>query len=200
MLSDPGKTMANLEDIRRLRGMPQKQRISYKRLAIICVPLVVVTAFIVFFYGFLAETRPEKVVVRVEKHTLSLFTPGNDGRLLENTIEIDSKAGPKEKADIIMGELKKAGSVPQAVSLQEVVTDSDGIMYLNFSKNFVDDMDAAGTLDEITALYSITNSFLASFRYSKKIQLLADWQPIYTAHGVLYTFSPIEFNKQVTED
>ena len=188
----------SLKNIRQLRGLPSEKRINYKKLIIICVPLIILTSFFVYFFKYMADTQPEKQVVRVEKNTISLLYPGNDGKLSEKTIEIDSAATPKDKGGIIIDELKKVGLVPESLSLQEIIIDSEGIIYLNFTKDLL--QGAAGKSDDTGTVYAIINSFLASFRYTKKVQLLVDWKPVYTLRGTVYTYLPIEFNKQVMED
>jgi hypothetical protein len=170
----------SLKDIRQLRGLPSEKRINYKKLIIICIPLIILTSFFVYFFKYMADTQPEKQVVRVEKNTISLLYPGNDGKLSEKTIEIDSAATPKDKGGIIIDELKKVGLVPESLSLQEIIIDNEGIIYLNFTKDLL--QGAAGK------------------SYTKKVQLLVDWKPVYTLRGTVYTYLPIEFNKQVMED
>ena len=187
-----------LKDIRQIRGLPKERRINYKRLAIICLPLIILTAFFVYYFQYMADTQSKKQVVRVEKNTVSLLYPGNDGRLFEKTIEIDSTATPKDKGVTIISELKKAGMVSESLLLQEAVIDNEGVIYLNFTKDLL--QGDTNRNDEIGTVYSIVNSFLASFRYTKKVQLLVDWKPVYTLRGTVYTYLPIEFNKHVMED
>lgn len=186
-----------LRDIRQLRGHPSDRRINYARLAVICLPLVIATFLFVYYFQYMADTEPEKVV-RVERNTLSLLYPGNDGRLSEKIIEIDNTATQKDKGSLIMSELKKAGLVPETLSLQEMIIDNEGIIYLNFTKDLL--QDPAGNNDDTGMVYAIVNSFVASFRYTKKVQFLVDWKPAYTLRGTVYTYLPIEFNKNVMED
>lgn len=146
----------------------------------------------------MADIQPRKQVVRIEKNTVSLLYPGNDGKLFEKTIEIDSAATLKDKGATIISELKNAGLAPENLLLQEVVIDNEGVIYLNFTKDLLQGDTKRN--DEIGTVYSIVNSFLASFRYTKKVQLLVGWKPVYTLRGTVYTYLPIEFNKHVMED
>jgi hypothetical protein len=188
----------NLEGVRNLRGLPQKRRVNYKKLLLICGPLVVATGLFVLFFRYVAPTEPKKQVVRVEKQTISLYVPTDTGKLREMVVENGNSATPKERADRIIEELKNSGLLPRPLSLREMLIDNDGVVYLNFSKDLRLGSEWQG--DEIAAVYSIVNSFLGSFRYTKKVQLLIDWQPVYTLRGVVYTYLPMEFNKQVMED
>ncbi len=191
----------NLKDVENLAAGTSKKRINYKRIALICLPLIVVAALIMLFYEYPADTQSAyPVAVIAERPTISLFIPGGNGILVEKIIEINDAGTHKERADLILGELKKAHCLPEGLLLKELVTDSDGTMYLNFSKDLVSTTHTGNSFDEITAVYSIINSFLASFRDARRVQFLVDWQPIYTLHGIVYTFLPMEFNKQITEE
>lgn len=190
----------NLKDVENLAAGTPKKRINYKRITLVCLPLIIVTASIVVFFKYMAGTPPEKPVVRTEKATVSLFIPGDNGRLVEKAVEINNSGTYKEKADLILGELKKTRCLPEVVMLKELTMDSSGTMYLNFSKDLISSTGAGNSIDEITTVYAITNSFLASFRNARKVRFLVDWQPIHTLHGIVSTFLPIEFNKQITEE
>jgi tRNA A-37 threonylcarbamoyl transferase component Bud32 len=187
-----------LKDIRQLRALPEQRQINYKRLAIICVPLIIVTALLVFFFQYMADSQTKRPVVRVEKNTISLLYSSKDGKLSETIVEIDNTGTLKDKGIAIVGELKKAGLVSEDVALQDLVIDSEGVIYLNFTRDLL--QGTANRVDDIATVYALVNSFLASFRYTKKVQLLVDWKPVYTLRGTVYTYLPMEFNKQVMED
>ena len=186
-----------IKNFRQFRGYLPEKRINYKRLIIICLPLVIATALFVYYFQYVADTQPKKQIVRVERTTVSLLYPGDNGKLIENIVEIDNTATQKDKGSFIINELQKNGLIPGCISLQEMIIDAEGIIYLNFTKDL---QGVAGKNDDVGIVYAIVNSFLASFRYTKKVQLLVDWKPIYTLRGTVYTYLPIEFNKQVMED
>jgi hypothetical protein len=188
----------SIKNFRQFRGHSPEKRINYKRLIIICLPLVIATALFVYYFQYIADTQPKKQIVRLEKTTVSLLYPGYNGKLIENIIEIDNTATQKDKGTFIINELQKNGLVPAGISLQEIIVDAEGIIYLNFTKDLL--QGVAGKNDDVGIVYAIVNSFLASFRYTKKVQLLVDWKPIYTLRGTVYTYLPIEFNKHVMED
>jgi len=188
------------EEIRHHKATPSRTQVNFKRLAIICLPLVVATVFIVLFIDHFSGTNPKPQIVIVEKNTISLFLPTNGGKLVEQTVDIKGTETHKEKGAKILAELKKGGAVPEKLALQELVTDSDGIMYLNFSKDLVTGVPGGGPVGEIATVFSIVNSFLANFRSARKVQILVDWQPVHTLHGIVYTYLPMEFNKTIMED
>ena len=187
-----------LKNIRQPRGLSVEKRISYKRLAVICLPLFIITALIVYYFHYVAETQPTKQVVKTEKNTASLLFPGKDGKFFEKVVEIDNNTTLKDKGATIVSELKKAGLAPEGLLLQEIVIDNEGVIYLNLTKDIL--QGATDKNDDTGIVYAIVNSFLASFRYTKKVQLLVDWKPVYTLRGTVYTYMPIEFNKHVMED
>lgn len=182
---------------RHVREQEPTKRINYKRLALICLPLVIATFVFVYYFRYIADTQPKNQITRIERSTISLIYPGNNGTLSENIIEIDSAATQKDKGNFIINELKTRGLVPEGTSLQEMIIDAEGIIYLNFTKDLL--QGVAGK-DDVGIVYAIVNSFLASFRYTKKVHILVDWKPVYTLRGTVYTYLPIEFNKQVMED
>lgn len=187
-----------IKNFRQFRGYLPEKRINYKRLIIICLPLVIATALFVYYFQYVADIQPKGQIVRVERATVSLLYPGNDGKLIENIVEVDNASTQKDKGAFIINELQKNGLVPGGISLQEMIIDAEGIIYLNFNKDLL--QSVAGKTDDVGMVYTIVNSFLASFRYTKKVQLLVDWKPVYTLRGTVYTYLPIEFNKQVMED
>jgi len=82
--------------------------------------------------------------------------------------------------------------------LNDLVIDSDGILYLNFSKDILEKQTTA--MMEIMKTFSIVNSFLGTFRNANKVQLLVEGQPVYTLNGTVYTYKPLEFNQDLLED
>lgn len=188
-----------LEDIRRLRALPER-RINYKRLGLICAPLVLIAAFFVYYFQYGPDSRVKEKASAPEKITISLLYPGQDGHLAEKTVEIVGSPTQADRANTIMAELKKIGLLSETVMLQEMVIDSDGVIYLNLTKDILLHDDGGVTKDTIALVYGIVNSFLASFRSTKKVQLLVDWKPVYTVGGIVYTYLPLEFNRQVMED
>ncbi|HNQ46116.1 MAG TPA: GerMN domain-containing protein [Syntrophorhabdus sp.] len=185
------------KDLRRLRGYGSAKRVSYKRLAIISLPLLVATFVFVYYFRYMANIQPQRQVIQVEKNTVSLIYTDNNGKLAEDILEIENTATQKDKGDFIINKLKAKGLVPGDVSLQEMIIDSEGIIYLNFTKNLLQGIPGK---DDIELTYAIVNSFLATFRHTNKVFILIDWKPVYTLRGVVYTYLPIEFNKQVMED
>jgi hypothetical protein len=176
-----------------------RRPIPHKKLIILAGVLIIVIAG-----GLLAiQTLTKKnehggQPAPVQKETLVLFYPGSQGMLKKKTVEIGNDVPEKARAEILLAELKKESAVPETLAIRDMATDSEGIMYLNLSHDIK--TDEMGTLDEITTLYSIVNSFLSNFKNSKKIQFLIEGQAFHTLNGLLYTYDPIEFNNNPVEE
>lgn len=191
--------MAKEQEVR-YKGAPERTAVNPKRLVIICGPLVILAVLVLLFIEHFPGTKPTTHISIIERTALSLYLPGDKGNLMEKTVGIKGPETNREKADTILAALKTAGAVPEKLVLHDLVTDSDGIMYLNFSRDLLSTIPGAGPSREIITVFSIVNSFLANFRYTRKVQFLVDWQPVHTLHGVVYTYLPMEFNRTITED
>ena len=109
------------KDLRRLRGYGSAKRVSYKRLAIISLPLLVATFVFVYYFRYMANIQPQRQIIRVEKNTVSLIYTDNNGKLAEDILEIENTATQKDKGDFIINKLKAKGLVPGDVSLQVLI-------------------------------------------------------------------------------
>ncbi|MBA4416305.1 MAG: hypothetical protein C0392_00115 [Syntrophus sp. (in: bacteria)] len=174
-----------------------KKPVPYSRFAILCILLIILGVLIILQTKTLRE-EPGKVIVPEKKEAFSIFIPGNSGKLAKKTFEINVSMPEREKAELIIKTLKKEKAVPEKLSLNEFIIDTDGIIYLNLSQDIKNGM--MSTRNEIHVIYGIVNSFLSCFKDAKKVQLLVNGQALYTIGGQLYTYMPIEFNNQLLED
>jgi spore germination protein GerM len=126
-----------------------------------------------------------------------IFVPGKQGKLVRKTVEVQRQLPDRAKADAIFRELKEGRSIPDRLRLYEMAVGEDGVLYLNLSKEFLDPGTPAR---EVTMVYSLVDSFLASFPRAKRVQLLVEGAPVYTRSGFLYILEPLEFNKELLEE
>jgi len=119
-------------------------------------------------------------------------------KLGRRTLEVRADAPDKERAELIIRELKKEKILPPGVQLREVAVGVDGVLYLNLSRGLMETQ--AGVPSEIVMVYSLVNSFITSFKDTRKVQLLVEGQPANTIRGVVYTYMPLEFNRELLED
>jgi hypothetical protein len=163
-----------------------------------CAVLVAAVAFQWFFWIGEDTSLQQRGSVTAQKEIIRLFSPVSNIRLGNRVLEIRSDMPDKEKADLILRELKKDKVISPGVHLRTVVIGLDGVLYLNLSRNLTE--VNPGAPSEIIMVYSLVNSFASSFRDVRKVQLLLDGEPVYTIGGVVYTYLPLEFNKDLMED
>jgi hypothetical protein len=194
----PKKKIPNIY-IRQYQEHKQKPSLVRKPFVIVLVVIIVLAAgAMAYIYKDMWIKKPQQLVTIVQKETVSVYFPKGQGKLAEKKIDITSNLSDQEKGNLIIRNLKALKSIPEELTLNDLVVDSDGIMYLNFSKNISEKKTTAMT--EILKTFSIVNSFLGSFRNTNKIQFLVEGQPVYTLNGTVYTYKPLEFNQDLLED
>jgi hypothetical protein len=176
-------------------NMPRKYKLI---IGIACAVLVAVVAYQWLYWFREGTNSQQRGAVTAQKETIRLFSPLSSIKLGSRVLEVRSDMPDKEKADLILRELKKDKVISPGVQLRDVAIGLDGVLYLNLSKNLAE--GRPGAPSEITALYSLVNSFASSFKDVRKVQLLLDGEPAYTVGGAIYTYLPLEFNKDLTED
>ena len=134
----------------------------------------------------------------MQKEVLHLFFPLSTSKLGRRALEVRADAPDKERAELILRELKKEKILPSGVQLREIAVGIDGVLYLNLSRGLMETQ--AGVSSEIMMIYSLVNSFITSFKDTRQVQLLFEGQPAYTIRGVVYTYLPLEFNRELLED
>lgn len=178
------------------RKKPPRIRKSFLVLIAIVVPVICAAA--VYLYRDMLFQKPVHPVQIAHTYEIPVYVMGGLGKLEENKIEISDNLSDKQKADLIITNLKQYKAIPSTAELNDMAIGSDGIMYLDFSRQIVEERVSAMT--EILRTFSIVNSFIGSFRGIDKLQLLVEGQPVYTLNGTVYTHKPLEFNKDLLED
>jgi spore germination protein GerM len=185
--------------IRQYQEYKQKPSLVRKPFIIVLAVIIVLAAgAMVYIYKDMWIKKPQQLVTIVQKETVSVYFPKGQGKLAEKKIDITSNLNDQEKGGLIIRNLKALKSIPEELTLNDLVVDSDGILYLNFSKNISEKKTTAMT--EILKTFSIVNSFLGSFRNTNKVQFLVEGQPVYTLNGTVYAYKPLEFNQDLLED
>lgn len=164
---------------------------------IILLAVVVVLAILITGYRLKVALEPKTVFIVSDKQVVSVFFPAQN-KLIEKRLDVRSNISDKEKAEMIINKLKQEKHLTQGFRLYESAIDADGVMYLNVSRDIIDDKPS--TTKEILTVYSIAHSFLATFKEARKVLFIVDGQVLYTLRGTLYTYKPIEFNPDLLED
>lgn len=193
----PKKKMPNIY-VRQYREFENKPKQNKYLIIALIVVIIFAIGALGYQYQDLWMKKPQQITIIVPKETLLVYYPVNGGKLAEKKIDIKNNLSDKEKGDFIIKNLKALKSIPESLTLNELAVDSDNILYLNFSKDITE--GKMSSLAEILKTFSIVNSFLGSFRNAGKVQLLVEGQPSYTLNGTVYTYKPIEFNKDLLED
>jgi hypothetical protein len=177
-----------------------KKRSAVRKPFIIALVVIIVLAAgaIAYIYKDLWIKKPQQLITIVKKETISVYFPTGKGKLVEKKIDIATNLSDKEKGNAIIRNLKAFKAIPEELTMNDLALDSDGILYLNLSKDIA--VKKTATIAEITRIFSIVNSFLGNFRNASKVQLLVEGHPVYTLNGTVYTYKPLEFNQDLLED
>jgi spore germination protein GerM len=149
-----------------------------------------------YLYNLPAASPVRRAAV-AEKGTVSVYFTNEKGRLQRKTVEGAKPLSDKERTEILLRELKEARSIPDRLKVYELAVGEDGVLCLNLSKEF---LDADSPAREVSMVYSIVNSFAASFPGVRSVQLLVEGTPVYTRSGFLYILKPLQFNRELLED
>lgn len=168
-----------------------------KKLDLIFVFAVAIVVLLTV-YDYMKSREPEEKAPQGSMESLYIYIPKGEVKMVEKVLEVKLDTSAKHKADIIINLLKRQKCLSEKLTLYDFASDNDGIMYLNFSKDILDDKISAAR--EITMTYAIVNSFISNFKGIKKIQFLVEGQPAQTINGVISIYKPIEFNKDLLED
>ena len=90
----------------------------------------------------------------------------------------------KERADLILRELKKEKVINPGVQVRDVAIGLDGVLYLNLSKNLAE--VRPGAPSEIVVVYSLVNSFVVKLQGCAQGAAPSGWRA-----GVYYRGSGI---------
>jgi hypothetical protein len=175
-----------------------KNPFSYKQVIVASGLIVVALAGLLLAQKMLKGREVPGLPAAPQKEAVTLFLPTYEGGLTRKTVDTKEGVSGREKADVIMRELRMGNAVPDKLSLHEFSVSNDGVLYLNLSQDIKTGItDAAG---EVTTVFAIVNSFLANFREAKSAQILVEGQALHTINGVVYTYAPMEFNNQLMEE
>ena len=192
------KKMPNIY-IRQYQEFKEKPSLVRKPFVILLGVIIVLAAgAMAYIYRDMWIKKPQQLVTIVQKETVSIYFSTGQSKLIKKEIDITSNLSDKEKGNFIIKSLKTLKGIPEDLTLNDLVIDSEGVLYLNFSKHISEIKTTSMT--EILRTFSIVNSFLGSFRNTNKVQFLIEGQPVYTLNGTVYTYKPLEFNQDLLED
>ena len=103
---------------------------------VLAVIIVLAAGAMAYIYRDMWIKKPQQLVTIVQKETVSIYFPTGQGKLIEKKIDITSNLSDKEKGNFIIRNLKTLKSIPEELTLNDLVVDSDGILYLEFFKRY----------------------------------------------------------------
>jgi hypothetical protein len=165
------------------------------------IGVLIVIAALLALYGYpWFRGIPNKEIVETgpAKESVRLFFSSGRQMLVSRSIEFHSNIQDKARAEAVVEELKKEKSIPEKTKLLDLAFGEEMILYVNLSKGFLEGQ--AASANEVTTIYSLVNSLASAFKEARKVQLLVEGQPFYTVNGVVYTYRPLEFNKDLVEE
>jgi len=162
-----------------------------KRLAILGVLFVVSIVLVIFFLNLGDEVKPKPTTslpsdqvtpsqAPRESVIITLFfTSEDDGLLHREEREIIEESSQDALAKRIVEELFKGSrrgylsSIPPETRLRELFVTSDGVAYVDFSRDITDN-HLSGSSAEISTIYSVVNSLSYNLKSVKKVFILID--------------------------
>ncbi len=175
---------------------PPRVRRSFIVLTVIAVSIVCAAGL--YLYRDILFQKTVHPVPTVHAYEIPVYIIGGPGKLTENRIQVSDNLTEKQKAGLIIADLKTYKIIPSGAELNDMAISADGTMYLDFSSGIIE--THISSMADILKTFSIVNSFIGSFRNIDKVQILVEGQPVYSINGAVYTYKPLEFNKDLLED
>jgi hypothetical protein len=179
--------------------MPAKVKRAGRLLpALLFLLTIAIAVLLAYTYAHFKQGPGRQTVETVPvKQSIRLFFVKDQG-LSSQPFEIAANMSEKATGEAIIEGLKKQKSIPDKTRLLDLAFGNDAIVYINLSKDFTEGQGRQG--NEVTSVYSLVNSLTSAFGEIKKVQLLVEGQAVYTVNGVVHTYLPLEFNKDLVEE
>jgi len=168
-------------------------------IGVACALVILAAGAAGWFYWLTAGSdQQQRGTVATQKEALHVFFPLSKTKLGRRVLEVRAEAPDRERADLILKELKKERAVSPGVQVRDLAIGIDSTLYLNLSRNFTEKQSNGPP--EIVMVYALVNSFVTSFRDVRKVQFLVEGEAPFTVGGLVYAYQPLEFNKDLMED
>ena len=180
----------------------KKSLFSFKKLFFIGLILIIVTVFILnkkqfidkstFIDGFKRLTaHVDKLItpLRTENWKASLYFGGESSDyLIKEFRPVSSVRNPEKMSAVLMKELingpdaKGVRTIPEQTRLLAVDFSNDGLLVVNFSKEFTE-QHPGGSSSEIMTVYSIVNTLTINIKDVKMIRITQEGRTLNTIAG-----------------
>lgn len=165
-----------------------------KILIILALLLIVPLAYLIAFKKSQNTITESFFLPQTE---LKLYVPFDSDHLMVKKVKVESPKNSQYLASFLIKKLKEFGAIGDKVELLHFAKDRNGTIYLDFSRDFLEEDDE---LSEVAKVYSVVNTFISNFPNSNRVQLLVDGEPFFSLGGVLFTYFPLEFNEDLVEE
>jgi hypothetical protein len=117
---------------------------------------------------------------------VKLYVLASSGRFLTtDEQEIPSETSLQRQAKgVVQLLLRRSASFPQGVELREVFITSQGVAYVDFSRELVQNHPGGSSAEELT-VYSLSNTLIANFPAIKMVKILVEGREISSIAGHL---------------
>ena len=127
------------------------------------------------------ETEPVGGTIQVKLYVLAAsgqtFATENQEAQLESSLQ-------KQAKQVVELLLRRSAAFPRGVELREVFITSQGVAYVDFSRELVQNHPGGSSAEELT-VYSLSNTLIANFPAIKMVKILVEGREISTLAGHL---------------
>lgn len=128
-----------------------------------------------------AEPDPVGGSIRVKLYVLAAsgqaFATENQEARLESSLQ-------KQARQVVELLLRRSAAFPRGVELRDVFITSQGVAYVDFSRELVQNHPGGSSAEELT-VYSLSNTLIANFPAIKMVKILVEGREIPTLAGHL---------------
>ena len=180
----------------------KKSFFSFKQLFLTCLILIIATVFILnkkqlidkstFINGFkrlTAHVDKLSTPLRTENWKASLYFGGESSDYLINEYRpVSSVRNPEKMSVVLINELikgpdaKGVRTIPEQARLLAVDFSKDGLLVVNFSKEFTE-QHPGGSSSEIMTVYSIVNTLTTNIKDVKMVKIIQQGRTLDTIAG-----------------
>lgn len=130
-----------------------------------------------------ASEEPEGVEGTIQVKLYVLDRSGETLATDEQEIQLEDSVQQQAK-QVVQLLVERSASFPQGVELREVFITSQGVAYVDFSRELVQNHPGGSSAEELT-VYSLSNTLIANFPAIKMVRILVEGREIPSIAGHL---------------
>jgi hypothetical protein len=136
--------------------------------------------------GAVSEPPSDTEPVPAGRIQIKLYVLSSSGRELATETEeiLYSPSIQQQAKEVVRLLLRRSGTIPRGVSLRELFITSQGVAYLDLSKELVSNHTGGSSGEELT-VFSLSQTLIANFPAVKTVKILVEGREIQTLAGHL---------------